>query len=1777
LNINNLAKELFNIFASDQRYYLKQLEDGTYRKMSGQTSVLLIEKKILEKDSLAIYQKNLDSSVKWICYDFDILKKHLNKETFVNASEELSKTILNFTNFLNEHNISYLTEFSGNRGIHIWITFEDSINYQVAYNILNIILIKSKIEYNKDLIDIDLFPKSSSPSDGIGHGVKMPLSKHKKSNKYSYFLKSFKNLDNLNEIEELNSEFIENQLSILKSHKDIDIAELENELNVFIDLNMINELEYKYRVHSIKIKNDFDTEILFTHWEKHEPLKFLVTKIRDEKEIGISLRLLLVGLLANLLSDNNEKFSREIIHSVFKFSENYNFQKTENAIEKLSSFFFPTQEQIESITRKKFKKKYTINELINVCIPEYIEHKDATFEISKKDIFVTAIAELNYLFLNDEVQVKHIINNLASIDSEKIINRINNFDYKKINYYKHIRNEDKQERKLYSLDVLERVLTSSLIKNIDFFLNFIPNVNSYGYKLNRNFKGGYIYEHWLYLWIKFLSNLSSVLNDPFNQEYYVLKTDIKNFYNLIPHDNIKRMFLSDGNNYINKRIKDLESNSFEKYQSSIELLMNITEIIVEDNKGLPQGPAYARYIAEIYLNDLDNYFDNKLKDNDILLYQRYVDDIFIVVKNEDDANNVKAKLSIDLEILGLSINEEKTKIRQIKNFTDDFNKYRAQSKYAIDRISKDYDNATNHEKELAISEFAKLFESDSCKDDLSFIFSHLPGIKFLDEMKKNLVIETLNNKIGRGSLYKHIFNFILDNEEYWYLLNDVDKLDILQSEVFTSTLINVLESSKLKIEKVLSLLEDNMSILSSSETVDEHIAYIHLNFKLNIDITSLSKKCILKALMINKNNDNLNISSKLITHINSELNSISSLYDFIQTIYPICITKNISKNDINNISGIFYAKISSDYENNIFSKSVSNPILNTESIVKKFYYLICLFSLSKSNSSIELINSVWEYCIYCFNRINILDNSYLYHDWIKLIDKIDIDEKKATHFIVSLIEGSPFRGELDNNKLFIKFNNTLIIYVVFNKKISDKSKIVEKLNEVKDKSEFYNWIIDNDNVSLFPNNKAWFEKNISLNNTVLLRKENQILIQKPIKDFISEKIKETQKGYGELVVDYEIDSLSSLREIIKKESILNTLKLLIESIDDNQNKFSNIFIDEKILSANSLEPFTYELSEQNTLIFQNFDNSVSTYENKINNYIILYLNILNEGKNSSFFKLLNEKYIQNLDKKICLLKFIKQLYILLSDFDDTIYDFYCDILVSNIIYSLIEETNINRKIEIFVNQYNKFGKNIENKYIFTVNQKTSIDDNSLFEFFNSINSSLSILNSEVLPTNILFLNDDIIKIKDKISKIANSILEKYPEIEINDFKKASIHRLNILSSELIVDMKTYKFDNIKLFNVQFSILEALNENHSVLISSAEHMYYKEYNGELFIVAIPSSISKIFESIKKRYEIFIIGKGETTTYPTGYFDNQKFSSIPKYSIALENVMVNQDIGEKLATKYLNSWLRTLSKSYHKILISLISAHVTMKNEDINKFVNKYHELVLDRDNMNPFLIKKNNDNNGTHRILNSKCKEGKNTRIFDDLGPSEIKNGAQQATIIVDNIISGTQIINAIKHYLGIKTKDGAYFEFKQEDRSKLLNLEQINICTVLYTTKGIEFIKKECEAIFKRQIKISVISGYDIKDDSTFSTSSRLTPKEKESIIKFLQDEDSMNNMFSHLNYVGLIKDEIKYWNEKKHILNTNLVTRYKSLPKNGFSFLYYDLKNITEHKPFIRVLEKNE
>lgn len=1776
-NIEKLSELLYQYFATNQSYYLLQQKDGTYRKVSGLVNQNFIENSLSNNNSFAVYQKNMDSTVKWICFDFDILKKHINSQLYSSASLELNKSVQYFTNMLNEFDLPYLLEYSGNRGFHVWITLDELVTYKVAYLILQSILTKIDLKYDHELIGIDLFPKTPSPSDGVGSGVKMPLSLHKKSNKYSILLENNVLLESNQDIIELTPELIKAQIEILKKHKSIDVPYIEKQMDIFIDLSY-NDNYHQERIKTINIKEEFSLPSLIIHWKQHKPLKQLANKIEQKISIDNSERILIVGLLGNIYCKTKQDVAKKIIHSVLQKTDNYKYDTTEYAIKKLKSFNFPSQNQIEDILHSKFEKTFTTNELLKACIPNYLSYEDGTFEFSINDISITALAELNYLFQNDEVQLRLLINKLASIDTTELLKNVTTLinTKNKIIFYKHERMEQEKQRILITLGLVERIFTSLVIKQLDYFLQFTPNINSHGYNLNKGYKDGYVFKPWLYSWIEFLSNINSAIEDKSYQHYYIVKTDIKSFYNNIPHDNLKRMLLGDLNAKINEKISSLSEKSLDRYKKIIHKLFEITESITTINLGLPQGPAYARYLAELYLDNLDNKFDEKIKNSDIFLYQRYVDDIFFITETEEQAQNLLNTFKADLEILGLSINENKTMIKQIKNFNEDFNKYRSQSKYAVDRISANYTDATDTQKDLAVDEFLKLLEAETSTNDLAFIFSHLTGVPELDNLKKQKVVTTLLKREGRGSLYKHLFSFVLENNAHWSLLTEVEKFDKLQSEVITSTFINILENIEGKRkEDLIAFLKDQLNKLERTEVVSEHLAYLHINFGLEIDITQIPAEVVLRTIEACTSEENIYISSEVIKYINTELNAIKELTTFINAIYPLCVSTKTSKEDLQSLSFTYYAKFVSSAKNGKLNVD-QEPEINTIETAKKFYYLLCLFSLSNANDSTDLLRNMWEYCAKVFNNISLLSNSYLSHNWLNKIDKIDIDINKALLIISSIADGNLYRGISDEKKTFEKFHSTIFVYVILEKKIFDISSIKETLAELKAFSTFYEWLIDNTEVKLFPNDKLWFEKNIILNNTIMLRKNNQILIRKPISEFVKNKsIKKKHLGYAEIIEEFKPESQQSINEIGNNLTFTQKLKLLIDSFDDNTT-FPNVFINERFLKKDTLIPFTKELSKSTSLIFQNQDKSISSKDNNLKNYITCFFDVMSRGQNGYEFKQIHDKYILNLEKHINLLDFIKEIPIQLNQFDGLNDEFYYDISMAGALYNTLNEDDLFKKIDNFITQYDKFNSEMNDRHIFSVNKKFKPIDNTPEHFFNTIIKSLEIIPNEIIPSLPLYLFNDIREIVKIISKIENEMIENHPNVNLSCFKKVFFN-LSTRTQTLNIEGKKYNYNQIHFFNMHEINLVTLETKHEYLIRSSEHFYYAKDNDKIFIIAIPSFLTKMYLSIEERYNKMIIINDSEQSYPPRLPEENEIISLDQFGQAVENIMIHQDITKEEAENILTTWLSALPIKFRQPLLILISAHIVMTKIDIEKFLDIFDDLLKNKKKLNPFLIKRLADHNGTHRILNAKIKDGKNLRKLESLSPEYIENNAEEVTIVVDNIISGEQVEKAIKKYVNIKTSGSCYFVFTPKESSRieknLKGINTLNICTVLYTQNGIKHIEKICKKYLNKDIKIKILAGREIGIDAFFGTTTKIGANDKETIRALLLNKDEMKHLYTHLK--GFNNANRPFTNDK--INNTNLIARYKSLPKKSFSFLYTELRRTKDCKPFIRIREKNE
>ena len=176
-----ISELLSDIFATDQNFHIKQMPDGNYVRRSGALTSSAIIESIRSGASIGPYQKNIDSSVNWLCFDFDVKKDFLGTDIFPSAMEELNVAVDLFCEKLKHNEIPYLLEFSGQRGMHVWIIFSERISYRVAYEITQNIKTSFISIPDSGMIAVDLFPKTRAPSGGVGVGVKIPLSKHVKT------------------------------------------------------------------------------------------------------------------------------------------------------------------------------------------------------------------------------------------------------------------------------------------------------------------------------------------------------------------------------------------------------------------------------------------------------------------------------------------------------------------------------------------------------------------------------------------------------------------------------------------------------------------------------------------------------------------------------------------------------------------------------------------------------------------------------------------------------------------------------------------------------------------------------------------------------------------------------------------------------------------------------------------------------------------------------------------------------------------------------------------------------------------------------------------------------------------------------------------------------------------------------------------------------------------------------------------------------------------------------------------------------------------------------------------------------------------------------------------------------------------------------------------------------------------------------------------------------------------------------------------------------------
>jgi len=123
---------------------------------------------------------------------------------------------------------------------------------------------------------------------------------------------------------------------------------------------------------------------------------------------------------------------------------------------------------------------------------------------------------------------------------------------------------------------------------------------------------------------------------------YVLKADVRKFFDSINQAKMVEI--------LKRKIKD---------EKVIWLVIKILKNFDDKEKGIPLGNMTSQFLANVYLNDLDQFIKQRLK---MKYYIRYVDDFVILHESKEILENCKDKIEKYLKNLKLEFHPDKSKI-----------------------------------------------------------------------------------------------------------------------------------------------------------------------------------------------------------------------------------------------------------------------------------------------------------------------------------------------------------------------------------------------------------------------------------------------------------------------------------------------------------------------------------------------------------------------------------------------------------------------------------------------------------------------------------------------------------------------------------------------------------------------------------------------------------------------------------------------------------------------------------------------------------------------------------------------------------------------------------------------------------------------------------------------------------------------------------------------------------------------------------------------------------
>ena len=163
-----MIEKIRELFIVRDDTFAIQLDDGTYNRVNEHLTDDIILKHLNGEITIAVYQLDNNSLIKWVCFDFDKNKYDaLKLFEYLKSHEKYRK--------------SCIIEDTGGRGAHVWIFFNPTIPASVGK------FLASEIIKNVE-VECEIFPKQDNIFEGVGNCVRLPFGVHRKYGRRSIIL-----------------------------------------------------------------------------------------------------------------------------------------------------------------------------------------------------------------------------------------------------------------------------------------------------------------------------------------------------------------------------------------------------------------------------------------------------------------------------------------------------------------------------------------------------------------------------------------------------------------------------------------------------------------------------------------------------------------------------------------------------------------------------------------------------------------------------------------------------------------------------------------------------------------------------------------------------------------------------------------------------------------------------------------------------------------------------------------------------------------------------------------------------------------------------------------------------------------------------------------------------------------------------------------------------------------------------------------------------------------------------------------------------------------------------------------------------------------------------------------------------------------------------------------------------------------------------------------------------------------------------------------------------